>query len=130
MIYGVFDTSSRNLRFCQAGHPGPVLLSAGGELQPLGSGGFPVGLMPDMEYEEDAVTLRKGDRLILYSDGIPECVDQQGERYTNENLFSVLRRNAAMAVSDLVQSVGEDIVRWRANAELSDDVSLLALETR
>jgi sigma-B regulation protein RsbU (phosphoserine phosphatase) len=129
MIYGVFDTSSRRLRFCQAGHPGPVLLSAGGELRSLGSGGFPVGLMPDMEYEEETVTLSKGDRLILYSDGIPECVDQQGARYTNENLFSVLRRNAALPVSDLVQSVGEDIARWRSDTELSDDVSLLALET-
>lgn len=129
MVYGVLDTDSRALTFCQAGHPSPVLLSPDGELRRLGEGGFPVGMMPEMKYDQNRTTIPAGDKLILYSDGIPECINQSGLRYTEENLFAVLKRCARSSVGDLVEAVRADIVNWRGESELSDDVSLLVMES-
>jgi sigma-B regulation protein RsbU (phosphoserine phosphatase) len=129
MIYGVFDTTSRILTFCQAGHPGPLVLSADGNLTKLGSGGFPVGLMPEMEYEQQTLKLNQGDKLVLYSDGIPECLNQAGQRYTEEQFFDVLKNSAQGSLEELISSVRKDISRWRIDAELSDDVSLLVMES-
>jgi phosphoserine phosphatase RsbU/P len=129
MVYGVLDTDSRVVTFCQAGHPGPLLLSPDGELQRLGEGGFPVGMMPQMKYDQNRATLPSGGKLILYSDGIPECINQSGSRYTEENLFAVLKRCARASVGELVEAVRADIVNWRGESELSDDVSLLVMES-
>jgi sigma-B regulation protein RsbU (phosphoserine phosphatase) len=128
MIYGIFETSSRKLTFCQAGHPGPVLLSPGGKLRRLGSGGFPVGMMPDMEYEQQSTRLKRGDRIIFYSDGIPECLNPNGSRYSEQNLFNILRGCGPYPLSQMLDSVRDDVARWRGDAELSDDLSLLAME--
>jgi sigma-B regulation protein RsbU (phosphoserine phosphatase) len=129
MVYGVLDTDSRSLAFCQAGHPSPLLLSSDGELKRLGGGGFPVGMMPAMTYDQNRLTLPPGDKLVLYSDGIPECVNQSGQRYTEESLFAALKRYPQSSAAELVQAVRDDIVHWRGEAELSDDVSLLVMES-
>jgi sigma-B regulation protein RsbU (phosphoserine phosphatase) len=128
MVYGILDTDSRSVTFCQAGHPSPVLLSSQGELKRLGDGGFPVGMMPSMTYDQNRVTLPAGDKLVLYSDGIPECLNQSGQRYTEENLFAALRRHQRSSAAELVQAIRDDIVHWRGESELSDDVSLLVME--
>jgi sigma-B regulation protein RsbU (phosphoserine phosphatase) len=129
MVYGILDTETRVVRFCQAGHPGPLVLSAGGELKKLGEGGFPVGMMPDMDYDQTSDKLVPGDKLILYSDGIPECLNESGRRYQELSLYAVLRRAARCAAGELVQEVRADILKWRGTTELSDDVSLLVMES-
>lgn len=129
MIYGIFDADSRAVTFCQAGHPNPLLLSSRGELKRLGEGGFPVGMMPSMTYDQSQVTLSRGDKLVLYSDGIPECLNQSGKRYTEASLFAALKRHPQSSAAELVEAVREDIVRWRGESELSDDVSLLVMES-
>jgi phosphoserine phosphatase RsbU/P len=128
MIYGVFDTETRVFQFCQAGHPGPLLLSPDGGLQSLGSGGFPVGMLPEMDYEQQEVTIAPGSRLILYSDGITECLNAQGQRYSTENLQSLLKQQARNPLREMVEAVDQDILQWRNGVELSDDVSMLIME--
>jgi sigma-B regulation protein RsbU (phosphoserine phosphatase) len=128
MVYGLLNTVSRRLTFCQAGHPGPVVLSKSGRTTLLGSGGFPVGMMPDMEYEEVSAQLEPGDRLILYSDGVPECQSVDGERYTEERLFATLTENCGEPLSGLIQGVRDDVSSWRGQGKFNDDISLLALE--
>lgn len=128
MVYGLFNTRSRRLTFCQAGHPGPILLSKSGSVTPLGTGGFPVGLMPDMEYEEVSAELETGDRLILYSDGFAECQNADGDRYTEEKLLATLTRHSSGPLSRMVAAVCDDVSNWRGQGKFNDDLSLLAME--
>jgi phosphoserine phosphatase RsbU/P len=128
MIYGLFDTVSGRLKFCQAGHPGPILLAKSGDTTLLGRGGFPVGLMPDMEYDEVSVQLEAGDRLILYSDGFPECQNTNGDRYSEEKLVEVLKRNYTEPLKGLIHAVREDVSNWRGGGTFDDDLSLLVME--
>jgi sigma-B regulation protein RsbU (phosphoserine phosphatase) len=76
--YGFVDNRRKSLTLTQAGHPSPVLIQHGQDLQVLGDGGYPVGLWPDAEYETIQTSFCPGDRLVLYSDGIVECANQKG----------------------------------------------------
>jgi sigma-B regulation protein RsbU (phosphoserine phosphatase) len=94
MVYGVMDIKNQRIRITQAGHPSPVYLPAMETRDPapqlMGSGGFPVGMLPDMEYEEQEFGFYPGDRLFLYSDGITECSNKKGEQFSVERFVQLL----------------------------------------
>jgi len=86
MIYGIIHTSTGDVRMCQAGHPHPFRISRDGSIEHLGNGGFPVGLLPDVHYENTEFTLHPGDRLFCYSDGISECMNADEHPFGSERL--------------------------------------------
>lgn len=124
MIYAVLDTETGEIRFCQAGHPAPIQFAADGAARPVGGTGFPVGLWPDMTYDETITTLGPGERLLLYSDGVLACLNSQGEPYPVERLENVV---AAHAAHEALAAVRRDLEHWTGGREFPDDVSLLLL---
>lgn len=90
MIYGILDTISGQGELCQAGHPYPMICRADGQVEQLGDGGFPVGLLPDAEYESIGFHLASGERLLLYSDGATECFDIERHGFGEERLRAAL----------------------------------------
>lgn len=130
MIYGVLDTYTREVRFCQAGHPSPLKVHADGTITTVGDGGFPVGLWPDMSYEENMTTLLPGERLVLYSDGVLECVSPAGTNYTVERLQQLLQDNASYPVKELLARIQLDLENWNKGKGFPDDISMLIIESR
>ena len=128
MAYGVLDITTRKLRYCQAGHPGPIVVSRNCPPKLIGSGGFPVGLLPDMQYEEQEIQLEEHDKLMLYSDGVTECESLAGEPFGDGRLLDVLMSTKDQGLPSVMQTVRDSISRWRGQPEYSDDVSILALE--
>ena len=128
MIYGVFDSQSRQLTLTQAGHPSPVYLKHGGSPILLGNGGFPVGMFAEAEYDAFTVRLHPGDRLFLYSDGIPECTNSSGLPFTEARFMEHIAASAHLAMDELIQGLEEGLFEWRGSGEFDDDISLLALE--
>ena len=128
MIYGVFDSQSRQLTLTQAGHPCPVYLKHGGSPVLLGNGGFPVGMFAEAEYDAFTVRLHPGDRLFLYSDGIPECTNSSGLPFTEARFMEHIAASAHLAMDELIQGLEEGLFEWRGSGEFDDDISLLALE--
>lgn len=78
-------------RFVQAGHPPPVLMRRTGEVCFLGDGGLPIGLIEDARYEDHAIDLMPGDRMLLYSDGITEAVLPDGSMLEEDGLLDLIR---------------------------------------
>ena len=128
MIYGVYDSRLRQLTLTQAGHPSPVYLQYGGSPVLLGNGGFPVGMLAEAEYDALTVTLHLGDRLFLYSDGIPECTNSSGQQFTEARLMEYIAASAHLPMNELIQGLEEGLFQWRGREEFDDDISLLALE--
>jgi phosphoserine phosphatase RsbU/P len=127
MIYGLFDTRSSILRMAQAGHPGPVLFGKNCQPEILGTGGMPVGLWSEIDFDCFEVPVRAGDRLLLYSDGVTECVNRKGEAFGEQRLLAYLA-GASQSLDQLLDGLLEEIRTWRDGDESGDDVSLLALE--
>jgi sigma-B regulation protein RsbU (phosphoserine phosphatase) len=127
MLYAVLDTETREIRFCQAGHPAPLKFAVDGTATPVGDGGFPVGLWPDMTYDETVTTLQAGEKLLVYSDGVGACLNAEGEPYPVERLARVV---ADCDPHEALKAVKADLEAWTGGSELPDDVSLLLLVGR
>jgi sigma-B regulation protein RsbU (phosphoserine phosphatase) len=127
MIYGVLNSATGEFRYVSAGHPGPVHLPAGARPVILESEGFPIGLAED-PYEERSVRLAAGDRLYLYSDGLPEAMDRTGEPFGDDRLLETIGRGRSKPLRESVTALVGDIELWRGAAGAQDDVSILAVE--
>jgi serine phosphatase RsbU (regulator of sigma subunit) len=79
-FYGVLDPKSGRLVYANAGHD-PPYMQRGKDAQELRARGMPLGLMPDMPYEEEEADLAAGDDLLLYSDGLVEAHAPEGEMF-------------------------------------------------
>ncbi|HBS49687.1 MAG TPA: fused response regulator/phosphatase [Rhodobacteraceae bacterium] len=132
MVYAMADLDSGLVQMVQCGHPHPLILRRGGYREYLGQGGPPIGLLPDLAFEQFEVQLHHGDRLLLYSDGFTECRLQGGAMLEPEGLIDLV------AQSDHGQQGSEflDDLFWNltaimdTEAGLEDDVSAALLEFR
>lgn len=128
MIYGVIHMPSGKGRLCQAGHPTPFIVTPAGEVTPIGSGGAPVGLMPDLNWDDVEFELRPGERLCLFSDGITECENPTGEQFGPQRLQQWLQQHVNEAIGALLPQFGQHLTGWRNGEQMADDVSLLIIE--
>ena len=135
MIYGVIDLDTGDGKLCQAGHPTPFIVSPDGEVRAVGSGGAPVGLMPDLSWTDVDFTLAAGERLCLFSDGITECENLAGEQFGPQRLQEALRHGATLGLNDLLAQFARHLIHWRSGenqeqSSMADDVSLLVIERK
>lgn len=128
LLYGIFNRFTRNFCFCQAGHPSPILLRSGEAARSVGSGGFPVGMMPSMNWEEESITLEPGDRLVLYSDGVTEAKSAAGQQFSEERLRNSLSGGSPSGLHGMLDRLHNDVRAWGGKDEYADDISVLALE--
>ena len=130
MFHGVLDLPSGILHWCNAGHDPPYLLRAGGGQERLRATGIPLGIDPAAGHGIGETVLTPGDGLFLYSDGITEAFDPQGEAYGAARLERALDRARGRSAAETVADILADTVRFAANAEQADDITCLALHYR
>lgn len=129
MILGVIDTQAERLHFVQAGHPRPFLLNTGTQqIHELDCTGFPVGLIPQAEYEAVSCDFRPADRLAVFSDGLFELVKPGGGLYCEKDLSDTLKATAGFDANNTIREFSE---RWMLNSNAMnqpDDLSLLIID--
>ena len=94
----------------------------------LGTGGFPVGMLPGVEYETLTLDFQRGDRLVLYSDGVTECMNTAQELFTERRLMSYLEQASTLPLDRVMQNLTRHLHVWRGDEAFEDDVSVLAFE--
>jgi sigma-B regulation protein RsbU (phosphoserine phosphatase) len=126
LLYGTLALDTREFRFICAGHPGPVHLPRGGPPAALEGSGFPIGV-GTASYREHAVKLGPGDRLVLYSDGVTEARNADGEHFGTRRLLATLEQTRAAPLGDGVNALVRAVESW-CGTRPQDDVSILAVE--
>ncbi|HUQ68456.1 MAG TPA: SpoIIE family protein phosphatase [Planctomycetaceae bacterium] len=127
MLYGILNTSTGEFRYSSAGHPGPVHLPKDDGPTMLESQGFPIGLGEEA-YVERSVRLGTGDRLYLYSDGVPELTDSAGQLFGNARLMAAISERRVQSLQESLATLLLEFERWRGAEKPHDDVSILAIE--
>jgi sigma-B regulation protein RsbU (phosphoserine phosphatase) len=127
LLYGVLDVSTGDFRHVSAGHPGPLVLPADGPAVILESPGFPIGLAEDA-YDERCVHLAAGDRMYLYSDGIPDAMNPDGERFGEARLLESIVGGRTEPLRVGLACLLREIARWQGGERPQDDISILAVE--
>jgi serine phosphatase RsbU (regulator of sigma subunit) len=122
-FYAVIEPRSGLIRFANAGHNLPYCLGQNG-LRPLNARGMPLGALPGSVYEGEQAVLVPGEGLLLYSDGLVEAHDPQGEMFGNERLEKLLAGLApdGNALDVLLETLGEFT---GDTPEQEDDITLL-----
>jgi sigma-B regulation protein RsbU (phosphoserine phosphatase) len=129
MAYGLYDLDTHRAQICSAGHPGPLVLRAGGAVQAPQVSGHPIGFFANAaaDFTELEIELMRGDRLLLYSDGASEASDPQGQTFGPARIGEALKRGADRPLPEALHGVVTDLMRWRHGKPMADDVSLFAL---
>ena len=127
---GLLDTRSGVLEYASAGHNPPVLCSGGKTEFLPGRPGFVLGGMEDMRYRLQTVTLRPGDRLFLYTDGVTEATNPADELYGNDRLLDSLSKLSAKFPQGLTAAMLEELDRFADTRDQFDDITMLCLDYR
>lgn len=128
LVYGIVNLVTNRLQLIQAGHPHPILLREGCAPRNLGDGGFPVGALPNMEFELVEEQLQPGDRLFVYSDGVTECVNGSQEQFGASRVEDCLTRTASLELHEALRGLEKTLLNWHGSSEFTDDISMLGME--
>lgn len=124
---GLLHPASRRLTYVNAGHEPPLLAPAEGNVTRLDTGGQPLGLVAESSFETGNVALPANSTLLLYTDGVTERANREGEFYGVERLISHLNDTASSSASDIAQHLLRDSDVFAESVPASDDLTLLVL---
>jgi phosphoserine phosphatase RsbU/P len=124
LFYGVLD--GRRLTYTNAGHNAPMLVKADGGQQRLERGGALLGVLPDWVYQQGEVTLAPGDRLVLFSDGITEAENANGDQFSEDRLLDILTASRTLDATALRKKIISTVADFSGGG-LQDDATLLVI---
>ncbi len=127
-FYAVLEAVHMRLDYCNAGHNPPILRRRDGALERLGEGGPVLGVLAGAAYTAGAVELRPGDCLVLYTDGISEAFNPEGEEFGEERLIHSLNEPAGIA-EERRQRIMVAVTQF-SNGNFHDDATMMIASMR
>jgi len=115
------------LRYVNAGHCAPLVISPDGRIWPLETTGVPIGLVPGARFAAADTVLIPGDRVVIYSDGVSEARGPEGEFYGVERLREVIAMNAAATWDTIHDAILDDVRAFTQDTPQADDITLVVL---
>lgn len=132
-MYGVFTHGPEDaitFTFARGGHPYPILCRReADEVTFVKTSGNLLGWQEDRNFMETSITMRQGDRLFLYTDGIPDAINPQNEMLdSQQGYFDLFRDPDSLALPKKLDAIIDGITRFRDSAPLVDDIILIGIE--
>ena len=127
LLYGILELATGTFRFVSAGHPELLHVRVDQTMEFVAASGLPIGLTETV-FDEQTLSLTPGDRLYIYSDGVPEAMNADNEQFTADRLARVIDQNRKQPLATGLEELLRQVSDWGAAEGLKDDVSLLAFE--
>jgi sigma-B regulation protein RsbU (phosphoserine phosphatase) len=124
LFFGDYDDATRRLRYANCGHNAPLLLRADGTLERLRATTTVLGLFREWECPTAVVTLHPGDTLVIYTDGVTEAADEQGEEFGEARLIEAVRCQRDLPVSELLSRIHAAVQQFSGGTQ-ADDLTLV-----
>jgi sigma-B regulation protein RsbU (phosphoserine phosphatase) len=128
MFVAAIDLRTRRMTFARAGHPRPLLLHADGRISELAADGIMLGVDAQPAFEEHSLQLRPGDRLLLFTDGLPECRNPEEELFGTGRVRRFLLEHRQLSGQALVNALVDDARDFAGRGALGDDLTLVLLD--
>lgn len=125
-FYGQLDGPARGLRYANAGHNAPILLHRNGGHERLHAGGTVLGVFPSQDFSTGTAQLEPGDRVILFTDGVTEACNTEGEEFGETRLLSFLEENRALSAEGLQERILGAVAEF-SSGRWHDDATLMVL---
>ena len=126
---GILDLTTGNLQFANAGHNPPLLKRANGEFEYLKTrAGFVLAGMEGVRYRVGELMLYPGDRLFLYTDGVPEATNTENKLYGEDRLLIFMNQNASAEATEFLPALKANIDEFVGEAPQFDDITMLMFD--
>lgn len=127
-FYGILDARNGAFSYANAGHNPPVLVRSSGRVELLEKGGIPLGMLEGLPYEEGTVEIAPGDLLVLYTDGITEAENAEGEQMGEERFRAVAVSSRSGGARDAQERIRRAVGEFIRGHIQSDDLTLVTLK--
>ena len=124
-----YNPATRQLTYVNAGHNDPILRRASGTIERLSDGGMPLGILEDAPYSAGETTLRPGDWLVVFTDGVVEAEDVQRQEYGEQRLLGMLHSGVMLEPTVLLNSIMLDLDRFVDGAPQHDDITCMLIRS-
>jgi len=129
LLLADIDALSRSLRYVNCGHNPALLFKAQtGDVVPMNSSCFPVGMFDSVTCEINRADLAAGDLLVLYTDGITEAENSQGEEFGMERLSAVIRHDSSLSAEELMDNIFRSAEDFCQGVGFNDDATVLIVK--
>jgi sigma-B regulation protein RsbU (phosphoserine phosphatase) len=131
-FYAMFDQATRSLTYVNAGHNPPIYLRAdnNAEFRQLTSGGLVAGAFEHSAYEQETVQMRSNDLLFLYTDGLTEALNVEGEEFGTSRMMETLKSIASLSADQIRDVVARRVKEWCAGMSLYDDLTFVVMKVK
>lgn len=130
LLYAVLDADRGTLSLCSAGQTQPIHLSIDGgntTLVETEGDNFPLGILEEADYQATEIPLKSGDRVVLYTDGIVEAMNEKEEMFGFERLLEVVKASRGMAADTLMNEILSRVNEFAGDAPQHDDLTVIVL---
>jgi len=129
IFMGILDIKNGILDYCNAAHNYPYILRANGSIESLDeTHGLPVGIYPNKLYNSSTAVLRTGDTILLYTDGVIDCRDENDNTYGQQRFEENLQNLNNLSCFKMVTKIENSLRLFKGTSEQADDISLMALQ--
>jgi sigma-B regulation protein RsbU (phosphoserine phosphatase) len=129
MLYAVWDDQGRVLKVSNSGAVQPIICR-GGQSSVVKAEGFPLGMFPDVAYDEHRIDTQSGDAIIFVSDGILDAENEQDEMYGDERLANMLCGHRELSAGEIAEAILADVSRFQDGHDRFDDETIIVLKVR
>ncbi|WP_291718480.1 SpoIIE family protein phosphatase [Magnetospirillum sp. 64-120] len=127
-FYAVVDIRSGEVAFCNAGHPPPLILRQGADVEAIRDvSGVALGVMEDLEYDTGTFMVAPGDAILLYTDGVTEAQDVAEKLYDEPRLIKTLGGLGTIHPEQIIGTVQQSVEVFVGDAPQFDDITMLSL---
>jgi len=129
MLFTLWDDTTQSLQVANSGAVQPVFCRAGQSV-PVKAEGFPLGMFPNVAYEEFSVATQPGDVLVFVSDGIGDAENEQEEMYGQDRLGELLCASRDLPAAEIADAILADVSRFQGSHDRFDDETIIVLRIR
>ena len=128
LFYGIYDPATNEFTYANGGHNPPLIVHADGSSTVLAmTGGVALGVVPSIQYEQTTVALSPGDTILLYTDGVTDATNEEGEFFGLERLQVTFAGNPPRDSRAANEAVFEALQNFVGDVAQADDITCLAL---
>jgi sigma-B regulation protein RsbU (phosphoserine phosphatase) len=128
LFYGIINLASNEIVFCNAGHNNPLLYTDNKNIVELKTGGIMLGCLPDSDFEDEKISIKKNDVIVIYSDGISEAMNESEEEYGEEKLKELISNHIEDSPDKIIENILSDVEMFVGKASQWDDMTLMIIK--
>ena len=129
VFYGIIDVDTGTIDYVNGGHNPPYIIHADGSVEQTElTGGTILGFVEDQQFKSKKIQLQPGEKLFLFTDGVTEAFNKDGEEYGDERLVELLKNHAQDSLEELVGITNKEVQTFSTGVPQSDDITLLTIE--